>query len=300
MGFSELRRAPTIVNALCWVAVFVVSVAFFLKPIAAAHRGFFCDDEAIRYPFRHDTVSVSLLVVTCLIPAVVLVFALEVTYGVLTNKHRSGHDTCADDKSRCSGLHTGLRDAGLVFACFMYGNALCFVLTEVFKVSFGRLRPSFLSACQPETDVTSFANCSGLYVEDIVCLNPDTKLMSDMRKSFVSGHASFSVFNMLFIILYLQRRLPFSTPRLVVSLLQSGALGYAIFVMASRIFDHYHHPQDILGGAILGVVICLVTVFKICPRFILHPPRMELEQLPVTVNTKQGTAPPPTSSKTKE
>ena len=60
--------------------------------------------------------------------------------------------------------------------------------------------------------------------------------------------------------LYFELRLPSSTPRLVVPVLQSVALGYGIFVCATRIHDNFHHPQDVLGGVILGIVTSWVTV----------------------------------------
>ena len=36
-------------------------------------RGFYCDDETIRYPYRSDTISDPVLVVVCLLPNVVAV-----------------------------------------------------------------------------------------------------------------------------------------------------------------------------------------------------------------------------------
>ena len=53
----------------------VLAAVFALKPFEAVHRGLFCDDETIRYPFREDTISVTVLVLTSVLPVAVLVSA---------------------------------------------------------------------------------------------------------------------------------------------------------------------------------------------------------------------------------
>lgn len=283
MRLSDHIRCQHIANVIFSAIVGVFSAIFKLYPLESAHRGFFCDDENIRYPYKKDTVPVWLVVVTCFIPIIALVLAVEIVYGLLRLRFRTASDgsSPAEEETRRSGLKHGLTRAFVVLATFMYGNGLCLIVTEVFKLWFGGLRPSFLSACKLETDVTSWANCSGLYVSDFKCTNSDSQLVRDMKKSFLSGHASFVAFNMLFIMLYVQLRLP-SMPRLAKSLLQCAALVYGVFVCGSRITDNMHHPQDILAGVVLGVIYAWVTVFKICPRFMRSPTRLEMDTLPIT------------------
>ncbi|KAL8558086.1 hypothetical protein ACOMHN_036745 [Nucella lapillus] len=315
MKFREVGRLSFVINLICFFIAVAVAAVLLLKPLEAVQRGFFCGDENLRYPYHHNTISVPLLVITSFLPAFLLVITLEATYGVLTVRFASAKETnavagggggggigpssSAVDRSWTEGLRSGLIRGGLLTAYLFYGNCLCFSLTEIFKLSFGTLRPSFISACRPFPDVTSLSNCSAIFLEEVTCQNPDRHLMNDMRKSFLSGHASFVVFNMFFIMLYLQRRLPASTPRLLVSLLQSVATGYAVFVCASRIYDHYHHPPDVVGGAVLGVLTCWVTMFKICPAVIRHPPRAQFDLLP-TQGPKQGAPLALTSIQTKE
>ncbi|XP_076456321.1 phospholipid phosphatase 3-like [Babylonia areolata] len=313
MKFTEARRLPVIVNLICFTIALLVAAVLLLKPLHSVRRGFFCDDHNIRYPYKGETITVPLLIVTCFLPTVIIVIVLETTYGVFTARHATsttkdtangvvvggGGGGAGGEGGLKEGVRTGLSRAGLLIACLFYGNCLCFSLTEVFKLSFGTLRPCFLSACRPLVDVTSLPNCSSWFVQDIVCQGEGSKLMIEMRKSFISGHASFAVYNMFFVMLYLQRRLPLSTPRLVVSLLQCVGTGYAILVCASRIYDHYHHPPDVMGGALLGVLTCWVTMFKICPAVIRHPPRSPIDLLP-SQGPKQGTALQLTTIHTKE
>ncbi|XP_025083869.1 uncharacterized protein LOC112557926 [Pomacea canaliculata] len=65
------------------------------------------------------------------------------------------------------------------------------------QVELRGLRPNFLAGCQPEVDLTSMENCSMHYIENVRCTNPDTALVEELRKSFVSGHATTASFNMV-------------------------------------------------------------------------------------------------------
>lgn len=85
------------------------------------------------------------------------------------------------------------------------------------------------------------------------------------RRSFVSGHASMSFCGLTLLSLYLQRlfgagkrgggrqrrrdRLPL---RRVGSLLSLLPVFLAVFISSSRVRDNYHHPADVVGGAVLG------------------------------------------------
>ena len=55
------------------LAVIVLAAVFVLAPFEAVHRGFFCDDESIHYPFREDTITVTVLIITTFLPVFLLV-----------------------------------------------------------------------------------------------------------------------------------------------------------------------------------------------------------------------------------
>lgn len=110
--------------------------------------------------------------------------------------------------------------------CFLFGCCVGQSLTNMAKLSVGRLRPHFLSVC----GVTyASLNCTpGTYVATVNCRQPDHRLEEEarcvcvclctcvmyyafvlclsiillhffFRKSFFSGHASFAMYTMLYL-----------------------------------------------------------------------------------------------------
>lgn len=73
--------------------------------------------------------------------------------------------------------------------------------------------------------------------------------------SFPSGHASFSTFTMLFLVIYLQARLVSLRFRALRPLLQITAIIAALVTSVSRYIDYYADGWDIVGGAVLGALI---------------------------------------------
>ncbi|MGH0127177.1 UNVERIFIED_CONTAM: hypothetical protein FKN15_071586 [Acipenser sinensis] len=57
------------------------------------------------------------------------------------------------------------------------------------------MRPHFLAVCKP--DFTTI-NCSLGYIDNYSCLGDESKIQ-EARKSFFSGHASFSMYTMLYL-----------------------------------------------------------------------------------------------------
>lgn len=113
---------------------------------------------------------------------------------------------------------------------FLFGCAVSQSFTDIAKVSVGRMRPHFLDVCKPdfatidcsvgyitnytctgdESDVqearfvktrTTQYICTYKYCENIVTIfyNLTEDNLSLHRKSFFSGHASFSMFTMLYL-----------------------------------------------------------------------------------------------------
>ena len=85
------------------------------------------------------------------------------------------------------------------------------MLTSTGKLVIGRLRPHFISVCQPDI---SFDNLScgtvdnPTYITSFNCLGQDEEKIHDSRLSFPSGHSSAALYSMLFTAMYLQKRLP--------------------------------------------------------------------------------------------
>ncbi|GAA6066805.1 phospholipid phosphatase 3 isoform X2, partial [Tachysurus ichikawai] len=78
---------------------------------------------------------------------------------------------------------------------FIFGCAVSQSFTDIVKVSVGRMRPHFLQVCNPDY---SQINCSDGYITNYKCLGDPSKVQ-EARKSFFSGHASFSLYTMLYL-----------------------------------------------------------------------------------------------------
>lgn len=112
----------------------------------------------------------------------------------------------------------------LQIGVFLFGCAVSQSFTDIAKVSVGRMRPHFLDVCKPNF---STINCSLGYITNYTCTGEDSEVQEARfvtlffsfvvlkehlkwkqrvnetlclrRKSFFSGHASFSLFTMLYL-----------------------------------------------------------------------------------------------------
>uniref|UniRef100_A0A8C0GIE4 Phosphatidic acid phosphatase type 2/haloperoxidase domain-containing protein n=1 Tax=Chelonoidis abingdonii TaxID=106734 RepID=A0A8C0GIE4_CHEAB len=197
------------------------------------HRGFYCNDSSIRYPLkRAETVS----------------------------------DTIALGESyRIHSLHLGSRSfipnpyVAVLYkeiGAFLFGCTVGQSLTNMAKITVGRLRPHFLAVCRPDL---ALLNCSRGYVEEYACtVGPSQE--KEARKSFYSGHASFAMYSMTYLVFYLQARLTWRGARLLRPLLQFVLLLLALYTGLTRISDYWHHPSDVAVGFLQGALIAYWVV----------------------------------------
>ena len=121
------------------------------------------------------------------------------------------------------------------------------LLTTALKLYVGRLRPNFYQKC--EFDISSL-ECESDSGEE------------ESRKSFPSGHASQAFVGMMMLTLgFLGKAWSFRKReagykyhciRRFMSILSLFPIAFAIFVAASRIVDKWHHPSDVIAGALIG------------------------------------------------
>ena len=135
------------------------------------------------------------------------------------------------------------------------------VVTEVLKLSIGRLRPDFRerwlrAACAGNVDAPDDLDCSK--VDDGFEVSKDDVL--DGMKSFASGHSSTSFAAATFTSLWIGSELVWNDDRPswgpAVGALAIGTLYTAAgAVAASRIDDNRHHPEDVVAGAAIGATL---------------------------------------------
>ena len=122
-------------------------------------------------------------------------------------------------------------------------------VTEGLKRYVGRLRPNFYAMCA--------------FDEDVLACTASQARINQSRKSFPSGHASLSFCAMTLVSLWLLRIV---VDHEILFGKGKGTIGFvfrcfvatvppmslATFTAASRVHDFWHHPSDVIGGALIG------------------------------------------------
>lgn len=139
--------------------------------------------------------------------------------------------------------------------------------TETIKLAIGRPRPDFFYRCFPDGKVTEKFTCTKV-TRDII----------DGRKSFPSGHSSFSFCSMGFLSLWLCGRLGAlkrGHERVLAIAACSTPLIVAALVSVSRCLDNHHHWEDVIAGSLLGFVSSYI-----CYTLYYYPLRSDLSGYP--------------------
>ncbi|KAM8724407.1 phosphatidic acid phosphatase type 2D [Acanthopagrus schlegelii] len=270
-SFCTKRKMLVGLDVIC---LCVASIPFFaceLKAVTPYMRGFFCGDSSITYPNKDKEVIPDSVLIIGGIAITGITIALVECYRV-----------------RFRGVHSRAFVRNLYVSClykelgsFMFGCCVGQSLTNMAKLSVGRLRPNFLSVCKITYESI---NCTlGSYVSQFECKETNQKLVEEARKSFFSGHASFAMYTMLYLAFYLQARLSWRGARLLRPLIQFLLVMIAIYTGLTRISDYRHHPSDVVTGFIQGgltaywVAFYISSMFKPCTRPNLSPTSMSLE-----------------------
>lgn len=134
------------------------------------------------------------------------------------------------------------------------------LLTDLIKLYCGRFRPNFYNMCGFDSNTKE--------CQEGQDNNVNWHRLHDARKSFPSGHASVAFSSMLVLSLYLagrvgiQRQPSRAAPSMNVKLhymLAWTPMLVAFFIAASRVHDFYHHPADVVGGALIGGVCAVMA-----------------------------------------
>ncbi|XP_012676611.1 phospholipid phosphatase 1 isoform X2 [Clupea harengus] len=216
-------------------------------------RGFFCNDDTIKFPLKEDTISYQLLG-GVMIPLTVLTMIFGECFSVYLKRI----------KSKSSFSNSYVACVYKAIGTFLFGAAMSQSLTDIAKYSIGRLRPHFLDVCKPDW---KSINCTGnAYIEDFTCLG-DKRMVNEGRLSFYSGHSSFSMYCMLFLALYIQARLQAEWARLLRPTIQFFLIAASVYTGLSRVSDYKHHWSDVLTGLLQGALMATLVVFVVSDFF---------------------------------
>jgi len=263
-------------------------------------RGFFCDDQNLKHPYVGQTVPIMVAFVIWAVLSIVTIIGVETlrsnaaARGIVNNKLRSKKPI--HDAPRLSWTSVELyRHLGY----FTLGALTCLLFTEMAKYTVGRLRPHYLTICNPDLSEENCKDENGYNKYWIIDEEKDCRTTSEngtvlytpkqlheARLSFLSGHSSFSFYCATFLIVYLQARLsnfPVQNPagekfprwlkfiyRLMKAFrpfIQFGMLILAFWISLTRISDYFHHPMDVVTGALVGVLFACITLIIIADIF---------------------------------
>uniref|UniRef100_A0A8C3XU66 Phospholipid phosphatase 1 n=1 Tax=Chelydra serpentina TaxID=8475 RepID=A0A8C3XU66_CHESE len=250
--FDKTRLPFVLLDVVCVVLAGLPLGVLNLAKIKPYQRGFFCNDDSIKYPFHDSTVTSTVLYAvgfTLPIFSIIVGEALSVYYNRL-------HSNSFVRNNYIATIYKAI-------GTFIFGAAASQSLTDIAKYSIGRLRPHFLAICQPDW---ARVNCSLGYIENFPCQG-DTVKVNEGRLSFYSGHSSFSMYCMLFLALYLQARMKGDWARLVRPTAQFGVIAASIYVGLSRVSDYKHHWSDVLTGLLQGAVVAVLIVVYVSDFF---------------------------------
>ncbi|KAK9532531.1 hypothetical protein VZT92_009911 [Zoarces viviparus] len=257
----EARGIPfVLLDVACLILGGLPLAAFNLGKVRPYQRGFFCNDESIKYPFHSSTITSTVLYTvgfTLPISCMIIGECLSVYLKRIKSKSPFGSHIACVYKA---------------IGTFLFGAAMSQSLTDIAKYSIGRLRPHFLDVCRPDW---KFVNCSsGAYIEEFTCTG-DEKMANEGRLSFYSGHSSFSMYCMLFLALYLQARLQAEWARLLRPTIQFFLIAASVFTGLSRVSDYKHHWSDVLTGLLQGALMAILVVFCVSDFF---KPRVDVRK----------------------
>eukprot|EP00096_Caligus_rogercresseyi_P011296 TRINITY_DN4403_c0_g1_i1.p1 TRINITY_DN4403_c0_g1~~TRINITY_DN4403_c0_g1_i1.p1 ORF type:complete len:339 (-),score=72.03 TRINITY_DN4403_c0_g1_i1:1314-2330(-) len=248
----------------------------------AYKRGFFCNDLAIKYPLLDNTISIG----ECFIIWFVVVI---VTIPIVECLHLS---IFMNNPPRIGKIPWIFIELYRMYGYFGLGALATLLTTEMAKYKIGRLRPHFLAACDPDLSHITCRdeNSLPLYVTDFLCRG-SPKAENYARKSFLSGHASFSFYSATFLIVYLHARFTgksgkapemiagglkiskralfilFIGAKILRPFLQFGFFSLAFYICLTRVSDYHHHPGDVVMGSAVGIIFAIITVVLVINLF---------------------------------
>lgn len=257
-----------IIDLVFLIISFVIPeiIEFYYKPFK---RGFFCDDDSLKYPIRGYTVDVLTLFLVATFLPIALIIIVEIARFCCAKRYVSDTGSRFEREYElfCYELPAWLTNSYRYIGIFLFGASIEAITRVVTKYTIGRLRPHFFSLCQPimpdGTDCSNPIN-QGRYIEAYNCSgNASARALNEMRQSFPSGHSSIITFAMIYSVIYLQTRVTRRGPKLPKHCIQLVLIIIALYTALSRISDYNHHWSDVLGGVIFGAVWASITTIYV-------------------------------------
>ncbi|CAP25172.1 Protein CBG04527 [Caenorhabditis briggsae] len=240
----------TIINTILLYGIFFLGWHS-IKSMGTFKRGFFCNDQSIRFrPYPNTLTRVQYRMI-CITFMNVSFFVIESFHWILGPKKFTNLVYRVGSRSVSSFLVT-------VFTLIGYsqiGYVANELLVRFVKGATGRLRPYFLVACNPLSIVECEIFNVDVYVMDYQCQG-DPKYVEEARKSFYSGQSAVTMYCAFWIVLYMEARLKsvFRKTKMV-SIIQVLLMVYGFVTCTTSIADNKHYWSDVIVGAVVGMTL---------------------------------------------
>ncbi|CAG0913205.1 unnamed protein product, partial [Notodromas monacha] len=234
--------------------------------IAIQPWGFYCSDASLQKVENGDTISPLMLLSVSILAPIILVVVNEFMVESATNGF---------------SWRRGFRRSRGPTAVFFLAIFYTAVSTDVLKFYMSMPRPHFFQTCKPKFDEDDCL--ANRFITEFTCTASGSKSrIIDSQQSFPSGHASISAAAATAVIAYTVERIVCKwrqhgglhavrrsdgSPALGImgiNRMVPGVICVCSFVWAmvcglSRVKDHRHHWWDVLVGAIIGVLVALIS-----------------------------------------
>ncbi|CAF0761073.1 unnamed protein product [Adineta steineri] len=153
----------------------------------------------------------------------------------------------------------------LIIRVFIFANCCNSFLTNVGKVTVGRLRPHFIPSCFEKYSYKDFCQYPNEWIVNYTCIGESVDFVKDkdgahdIRQSFPSGHSSSAFCGLIFLALYIHKVWNYRNIGLFPYVMEMLCFALAAYIGITRITDNRHHATDVLSGAILGTVVAIIA-----------------------------------------
>ena len=283
--------------------IILVGIITEVAGLPVKRLGFFCDSETLRFPFLPSTIPTLSLIFFALIPLAFIVGLSVLEHFIYRYAHLRLQTQLPSTPFHVT-LHCvyreikvpyGLWKTMLTLYAFIVGIFITLVVTNAIKFSVGELRPHFFAVCQPNFTELACRDSYGYptYVTNYTCYGQDEDNIREARVSFPSGHASFIVYNMVFLMFFFELK-PY-IPRGIRSAVTLLFALTGMLVAVTRLYDYKHHSNDIIGGSVIGLVTAVFTYFfhlrlNVAPRKTTSEPLEEATKSVLSDNTSPSKA----------
>ncbi|CAF1015435.1 unnamed protein product [Rotaria sordida] len=245
----------------CIVLVFTIVVAFLLRAsdiFPVRQQRFLCDDARYYQSYEdanternYIILSNLTLYILCLFVPIIVISIIELVRSFTTYKSYRARFSVRFKECLVRSLARILKYSSV----FIFGALSTTVLTDILKIMSGRLRPYFLTLCNPDQK-----SCNGMGLTDaeFVCLSKNmTGLLREARLSFPSLHASLSMYSAVFLAIYLHRGIRIERVRIVKPFLILSIITLSIVAGGVRLASNKNHWEDVAVGFGLGAMIAI-------------------------------------------